>query len=71
MTIDGILKRNGTGKTLMNSVSLKMMTALQTKQLKAIAHQIIDSDGSVWDEKERVDVVYAMAQISSKMPGTK
>jgi len=25
----------------------------------------------VWDEKERVDVVYAMAQISSKMPGTK
>ena len=71
MTIDGILKRNGTGKTLMNSVSLKMMTALQTKELKAIAHQIIDSDGSVWDEKERVDVVYAMAQISSKMPGTK
>ena len=39
-------------------------------ELKAIVHQITDSDGLVWQEKERVDIVYAMAQMSSRIPDT-
>jgi hypothetical protein len=70
MAVNGMFIRKGTGKTIMMSASLKMTTTPNTMELKAIDHQISDSDGLVWEEKERVDVMYAMAHTSSRIPGT-
>ena len=48
-----------------------MTTTPKRMELKAIVHQIIDSDGSVWEEKERGVIANAIAQMTSRIPGTK
>jgi len=69
-TFNGICRRNGMYTALMTCADLKMMTTPKRIELKDIVHQMTDSRGLVWQEKERGDVVYAIAHTSARVPGT-